>query len=237
MDAALASLRSQGMGDDLEIIIQDGDVEPDEGQSDALNKGFAKAHGEWLFWLNADDVLLEGSLRGLRSLIGLKGLRGFEGVEWVCGNMMYVDEEGKVIDCRWDRGWKCAFKGLPVQVYGPGSFFRRSLWEKCGGFDTSLRVSMDVDLWMRFRDQGHWFKRLPGYTWGFRRHPGSLTKCAVKTPEELARQHEENMRVWKRHGVWPTHWRLLRARLIRLINGSYFKSAFDTARFRGKLVG
>ena len=63
MDAALASLRNQGMGNDLEVIVQDADVEPDEGQADALNKGFAKANGEWLFWLNADDVLLPGALK------------------------------------------------------------------------------------------------------------------------------------------------------------------------------
>ena len=60
---ALASLESQGMCEDLEVIVQDGDVEPDSGQSDALNKGFAKATGEWLFWLNADDVLLPGALK------------------------------------------------------------------------------------------------------------------------------------------------------------------------------
>ena len=66
MKEALASLAAQGMGDDLEIIVQDADVEPDCGQSDALNKGFAKAKGEWLFWLNADDVLLHGALRAVK---------------------------------------------------------------------------------------------------------------------------------------------------------------------------
>ena len=60
---AIASLKAQGLGDALEIIVQDADSEPDEGQSDALNKGFAKAKGEWLFWLNADDVLLTGALK------------------------------------------------------------------------------------------------------------------------------------------------------------------------------
>ena len=105
-DEALRSLLSQGMGDDLEIIVQDADVrsggvgelnheiherhengrgvggqelavndggldgvrwfrEADKGQSDALNKGFKKAKGEWLFWLNADDVLLPGALKRL----------------------------------------------------------------------------------------------------------------------------------------------------------------------------
>ena len=68
-DVALASLQGQGLGDGLEIIIQDGDIEPDVGQSDALNKGFAKAKGEWLFWLNADDVLLPGALHKVQQLI------------------------------------------------------------------------------------------------------------------------------------------------------------------------
>ena len=69
MKEALASLEAQGMGDDLEIIVQDGDIEPDCGQSDALNKGFAKAKGEWLFWLNADDVMLPGALKAVKERI------------------------------------------------------------------------------------------------------------------------------------------------------------------------
>ena len=49
LDEALASLLAQGVGQELEIIVQDADIEPDSGQSDAFNKGFAKAKGEWLF--------------------------------------------------------------------------------------------------------------------------------------------------------------------------------------------
>ena len=66
---AIDSLKVQGLGDNLQIIVQDADVEPDAGQSDALNKGFAKAKGEWLFWLNADDVLLPGALKKVRDFV------------------------------------------------------------------------------------------------------------------------------------------------------------------------
>ena len=72
---ALESLEAQGMGDDLEVIIQDGDVEPDSGQSDALNRGFAKAKGEWLFWLNADDVLLPGALAKVKEFLAAKSAK------------------------------------------------------------------------------------------------------------------------------------------------------------------
>lgn len=44
---ALDSVMSQGV--EVVVIVQDGDIEPDSGQSDALNKGFAKSRGEWLF--------------------------------------------------------------------------------------------------------------------------------------------------------------------------------------------
>ena len=75
---AIDSLKAQGLGDDLEIIVQDADVESDAGQSDALNKGFAKARGEWLFWLNVDDVLLPGALKKVRELISRRCRQGAE---------------------------------------------------------------------------------------------------------------------------------------------------------------
>ncbi|MBR0229997.1 MAG: glycosyltransferase, partial [Erysipelotrichaceae bacterium] len=65
---------------DLEVIVQDGDVETDGGQSDALNKGFAKAKGAWLFWLNADDVLLPGALERVFDRIDR-----IKKVEWIAG--------------------------------------------------------------------------------------------------------------------------------------------------------
>ena len=236
MDEALESLRNQGLGDDLEIIIQDGDVELDKGQSDALNKGFAKAHGEWLFWLNADDVLLPGALKAVKERAS--GFRfqvsGEKGIDWIAGNMMYIDANGKVIDCRWDLGWKCAFSGLPVQVYGPSSFFRRELLETCGGFDETLRVCMDTDMWTRFREHGYWFHRLPRYVWGFRRHAGSLTKSVRKAPEEMSRQAAETKAMHDRHGLRFSKFDLLRARTVRTLDGSYLKSAFDTFRYRGR---
>ena len=123
-DEALQSLYAQDMGDDLEIIIQDGDIESDKGQSDALNKGFAKARGEWLFWLNADDVLLPGALKSLEFRV--KSLE-FKDVEWIAGDMVLIDGEGKVVRCQKDRGSYRAYEGKQIRVFGPSSFFRREL--------------------------------------------------------------------------------------------------------------
>ena len=282
-DEALASLKSQGMGDDLEIIVQDADVrsgglgelgvgelnheiherhengravsaqrlavsdgglegvrwfrEADKGQSDALNKGFAKARGEWLFWLNADDVLLPGALKNLtQRLRGTEGCGdacGASGVEWIAGNMVTIDADGRVLRCLRDRGKWQEYAGRPIRVFGPSSFFRRELFERVGGLDVSLRYCMDTDLWCKFREAGVWFEKIGGYVWGFREHSGSIT-TGKKAPGEQARQDAEVAAMHRRHGVKMTRNDVWAMRFRRLLDGSFIGAAFDTLRFKGK---
>ena len=271
-DEALASLKSQGMGDDLEIIVQDADVltqrhegteaqrgeknseslclcveknidgvrwckELDKGQSDALNKGFAKARGEWLFWLNADDVLLPGALKNLTQRLRVTEdcgeACGASGVEWIAGNMVTIDANGRVLRCLRDRGRKEEYAGRPIRVFGPSSFFRRELFERVGGFDVSLRYCMDTDMWCRFREAGAWFKKTGSYVWGFREHEGSTT-AGMKKPGEQARQDAEVAAMHARRGVQITRGDVLSLRLRRIFDGSFVKAIFDTMRFKGK---
>ena len=225
---AVDSLKAQGLGDDLEIIVQDADVEPDAGQSDALNKGFAKARGEWLFWLNADDVLLPGALKKV-----LDRINKIDTGDWIAGGMVIIDKDGKVVQCLHDRGRRCDYDGKPVRVYGPSSFFRRDLLEKCGGFDAALRYSMDTDLWCRFRDSGAWFEKVDGYIWGFRRHAASTT-MGEKSAEEQSRQDAEVLAMHKNRGVWMSAWDVRFAQLRRVFDSSYARGLADTIRLRGK---
>ena len=298
-DEALESLLSQGLGDDLEIIVQDGDEigvegsgrgrdcfsrkgrkdrkgngkgeegggspqdrrgqdweivveeirwfrEADLGQSDALNKGFKKARGEWLFWLNADDVLLPGALGTVRDFINRVervgtcrgGMFGGCGervncVEWIAGDMVLIDGEGKVIRCQKDRGSFRAYEGKPIRVFGPSSFFRRELFERVGGLDVNLRYCMDTDLWCRFREAGAWFKKTGSYVWGFREHDGSTTTGAKK-PGEQSRQDREVAAMHEHRGVKMTAGGVRALRLRRLLDGSFIKAIFDTIRFKDK---
>ena len=241
LDAALESLRCQGMDDDLEIIIQDGNLEPDEGQSDALNKGFEKAKGEWFFWLNADDVLLPGSLAKVKAFIEKSNTQDLKcansDLVWIAGNMMEIDETGQVIRCLWDRGRKIAYAGLPVRVYGPSSFVRHDLWDRYGRFDVSLRVCMDTDFWCKLRENGWWFKKIPDYLWGFRVHDGSTTRSTTRSAEVLERQRREVEMVHSRYGVKDSRLRNLWLRINRLIDGGYLKSWLDTKRWKENKIG
>lgn len=224
-DVALASLQGQGLGDDLEIIIQDGDIEPDVGQSDALNKGFAKAKGEWLFWLNSDDVLLPGALKKVRELIN-----HVERVDWIAGDTVYIDEQGIIKDVRTDAKWRSWFGGkMSVWTGGPSAFFRRSLWERLGGFDTSLKYVMDIDLWTRWAKSGVRFEGLGEYVWGFREHDGSKTGSGGNRADQL----EEWSRVDAKYGVESTGlWRNV-TRAASVLDGSWLKRKIDSARLRG----
>ncbi len=250
-DEALESLLSQGMGDDLEIIVQDADEEElavssqrlavsegglggirwyrevDLGQSDALNKGFKKAKGEWLFWLNADDVLLPGALKSLE--LKVKSLE-FKDVEWIAGDTVYLDQDGIARDVRTDAKWyPWLGKKLSVWTGGPSSFFRRELWERYGGFNVDLKYVMDIDLWTRWAKKGVKFKSVGRYVWGFRMHEGSKTMGGRN--EKL--HYEERVEVLKSHGLYKQQgWRNL-TRICSLLDGGWFKRLCDRKKFSG----
>lgn len=230
-DEALKSLQNQGLGDDLEIIVQDADVEADLGQSDALNKGFSKAKGEWLFWLNADDVLLPGALRKVRDFIN-RAKR--DRVEWIAGNQLLINDHDKVLKCSVGNRWHdWLYRHSVPHVYGPSSFFRRELFDKVGGFDATLHFCMDWDLWIKFMKVGARFKRINDYLWAQRQWIGSKTQRKV-VGAELEKHYKEinemlarNCFSLNRYGVWLM-------RVWRLLNGNYLKEFVDGIKWKGR---
>ena len=223
---AINSLNAQGLGDKLEIIIQDADIEPDAGQSDALNKGFAKAKGEWLFWLNADDVLLPGALKKVSDRINR-----IDRINWIAGDTVYIDEQGKAIEVRTDAKWRSWFgRRLSVWTGGPSAFFRRELWEKRGGFAADLKYAMDIDLWTRWAKAGERFVGLGDYVWGFRMHDESKTgsgRFAAEQAKELAA-------IDARYGVSTMgFWRNV-TRMASLLDGTWSKRRRDSKKMRGR---
>ena len=72
-------------------------VEPDEGMSDAINKGFKKAKGEWVMWLNTDDMLHPGALKEV-----LRYARQNEDADVIFGGWHFVDEAGNLTKKNFD---------------------------------------------------------------------------------------------------------------------------------------
>ena len=231
MDAALASLSAQEMGVDLEVIVQDGDVEPDAGQSDALNKGFAKAKGEWLFWLNADDILLPEALKRI-----VDRIHKIDGLEWIVGNQLLVDDADKVLKCSVGNGWHgWLYRSAVPHVYGPSAFFRRELFEKLGGFDAGLKYCMDWDLWIRFMRAGAAFDRVGDYLWAQRQWAGSKTQRPLSR-EEMSTHLAEVKRMCAQNGFRMTRGGAWLTRVVRLLEGCYLREFVDGRKWKGRMV-
>jgi len=117
--------------------------EPDDGQTDALIKGFDRCNGDILYWLNYDDLLYDEN-----TLIDIvEVFQNNKDVELVYGNDILVDKDLNIIKLR-----DFSFHSLGKLLYyksisQPSSFFTRKVYEEFG-LNKKLNYSMDLDLWL-----------------------------------------------------------------------------------------
>jgi FkbM family methyltransferase len=150
---------------------------PDGGQADAINEGFAQTTGEIMAWLNADDLLLPGSLACVADYFATH-----PDVDVVYGNRLMIDEQ----DCQIGE-WvlpKHDDRALTFADYVPQEtmFWRRRVWESVGGsVDTSFSYALDWDLLVRFQSAGARIVRVPRYLGAFRVHGAQKTTALHMT--------------------------------------------------------
>jgi glycosyltransferase involved in cell wall biosynthesis len=119
--------------------------ETDQGQTDAINKGFSHANGEILAWLNSDDTYEPGAISSCVDFF-----LTHPNVGMVYGDANFIDSEGKVIG-RFNAK-QTSYKRLRSgSVYIPqqAAFWRENLWQQVGPLDPYLYFAMDYDLWLR----------------------------------------------------------------------------------------
>lgn len=121
-------------------------IEKDNGQSDAINKGFRLAKGEIVAWLNSDDVYEPGCIR--------RAVKAFEenpDAALVYGNGNLIDRSGKVIrQFEFSRDFNLwALVNVFDYIMQPTTFFKNKALQEIGYLDENLGWTMDWDLWMR----------------------------------------------------------------------------------------
>jgi glycosyltransferase involved in cell wall biosynthesis len=122
--------------------------EPDEGQSDALNKGFSRACGDIICWLNSDDQLADQDV--LYRVVDR--FQWIDAPDIVYGRGIYIDEDGqKLRDAYINQNpfslsWRLAQE---VGIMQPALFMRRSVIERVGWLRNDLHFSMDYEYWIR----------------------------------------------------------------------------------------
>jgi len=147
---------------------------PDRGQTDALNKGFNKANGKYLAWLNSDDVYQPGAVDA-----AVEYLEAHPGVGMVYGDCSFIDAQDRKIgmfpaaQTDYDR-LRRGYVHIPQQA----SFFRGDLWQQVGPLDPTFYFAMDYDLWVRLAKRAP-LVYLPGKVWAsFRLHGDAKTIAA-----------------------------------------------------------
>lgn len=119
--------------------------EPDEGQSDAINKGWKISNGEIIAYLNSDDTYMPWAVE-----TAVNWLTGHADVDMVYGDCNNVNEYGEVIDQypATDFDLEDLFYGRNM-VPQPAVFLRKKVVDEVGYLDTHLNRAMDYDLWLR----------------------------------------------------------------------------------------
>ena len=259
VEAAIQSVLSQDF-QDLELLFIDGGStdgtmeivekykdyfthcisEPDNGQSDALHKGFCLATGTVLTWLNTDDLLLPGALRQVE-----KTFETSPQLSWLLGNVIWIDADDIVLKCWRGEGYTPGW--MPLGLFaagGPSAFFKKELYEQVGGMNLNLHYQMDTELWWRFAMAGERFHRMSGYIWALRLHedakmsghmfttsdnPDQLQMSETKAKE---RKHIADLTSSFRFGIPNTLTRPLSV-FRRAMSPRYLRGKYDDRRYRG----
>jgi glycosyltransferase involved in cell wall biosynthesis len=168
--------------------------EPDEGQSQAINKGIERTSGEIVAYINSDDYYLPGAFE--------TAVAAFDGPEaaWVAGGAVDVEEGDPPrklrvwrpkppTNCEWGRikGRHC-WMLVPWHVPQPSTFWRRDLFERFGMFRLDMHYAFDAEFMLRLAYAGEMPALLPDDFLSTRSvHPQQKTYAMTNSWPEIDR--------------------------------------------------
>jgi glycosyltransferase involved in cell wall biosynthesis len=180
--------------------------EKDQGQTDGINKGFARASGEILAWINSDDTYLPSAISEAVEFLGAHPQAGL-----VYGDANLIDRNGEVIGkfparqtdyTRLRRGY--------VHIPQQAAFFRADVWRQVGPLDPSFYFAMDYDLWVRISRIAPIYYH-PQLWANFRLHGSG------KSVVEDSRCWPEMLRVHEREGGGRFSWLFFKAKVRPIV--------------------
>jgi glycosyltransferase involved in cell wall biosynthesis len=159
--------------------------EKDSGQSEALNKGFRRAKGDIIGWLNADDRYLSSCF--------VHVVEAFEqnpDVDIIYGDYRVVDKLGRVIRTKHEIEFSKFILLYHRVLYIPttSTFFRARVFEDENWLEERLQYAMDLELFIRLANRGYRFMHIPEVLADFRLQPNSKT-CSA--PEKQRLEHQQ----------------------------------------------
>jgi glycosyltransferase involved in cell wall biosynthesis len=152
---------------------------PDMGIADAFNKGIALATGDWIGMINADDWYAYNAIE--RVMLNVSANDTI-----CCGNLTLIGENGFAL-CKKS---KVRWLNLGMYVMHPTCFVRKEVYERIGLYDTSLKIAVDFDMFLRIKSRGFKIKYIKEMI-AFMRTGG--------TSSNVVQMHQEELIVMRRH--------------------------------------
>jgi len=203
----------------------------DKGQSDAIARGFARASGDFIAWLNSDDLYLPGALDRIRA-----ALEAHPDWDVVGGDHVRIDAHSRILSVHRFAGESraAALRGVfhPCQ---PTVFFRRSLYEKVGGLKQDLHMVMDTELFFRMLDAGAVWGHVHAPIAAFRLHESSKT---MDRSDKYAPEYQFLDRTYPQYHA-KSAWHYLgrsAARVMQFLSGRELAARRDAKRWRGRTI-
>jgi glycosyltransferase involved in cell wall biosynthesis len=176
---------------------------PDQGMSDAINKGFERASGDWVMWLNADDRLLPGSLLEIKSLLEKTT------ADVVYGDWNFVDESGSLLRRVTAPGWS---RFIHVHhhcfIGSTAAFYRKTtVIDEGHRLRADFRYVMDGEFYARLDAAGKRFEHVPVHVADFRLHGANASQRHLGKTRNMEsilvaeRQHIESRAIRRAYGV------------------------------------
>jgi glycosyltransferase involved in cell wall biosynthesis len=147
--------------------------EPDGGQSDALNKGFRRATGDIIGWLNSDDLYSEGCIDIVANFFNC-----YRQVDVAYGDYTWIDEKGRILQVRREIEFShflLLYNRICFIQSSAALFMTRRIFDEGNFLDPKLHYSMDYEFYLRLASKGYSFKRIPNILGDFRWHNESKT--------------------------------------------------------------
>lgn len=209
LKANLRSVKEQSYPNVEHVVVDDGSTDgtPDilhecddqynlrwvsqenQGLAAAVNRGFELAQGEFVIWLNADDVLFTD--RSVTRVV--EAFQSNEEADLLCAPFVKLDVDGRIQDIKVPYR-SFSRKRLLRRCYGAFIFMRSEVTD-AHRLDASYQHTPDYEFYLRLADQGCEFGYVDEILFGHRRH------AETKTESASGEMGQESARCRREHGA------------------------------------